>query len=360
MTNVSLQAPQKAKKSFLTKFLTFAALLLASALVYISWLGICTEACGKAHSYRLYGFTFEMFGMVYFPTVATLYFFSNRSVFLSVATAILMSMGIGAELFFIYVQKFLIGHWCPVCLSIAGVLGFASLLFLPAFISQTNINLFDNNSPKGLHMNRLLRTSATFLGIIAGFTFAFAGLGKENELQAEENQIKAEIAFGNPHSPIDVYVFTDWICPACESLEPTFERMTSGIVNKARITFVDDPVHEATLNYTPYNLSFMIHNRPQYFSLRKAMHTLANDKKEPTEQDIAAMASQYGVQVRELPYGAVTMGTKYFDELIKKFNIEGTPTIIVYNRDTKQSKKLEGRPQISQEKVIQAIDALSK
>lgn len=337
-------------------FITLAAMIIATGLAYVSWLGICTEECAKSHSYRLYGFTFEFIGMVYFPALAIAHILSKRyPIFQTLASAMICA-GIGAEILFIYVQKYLIGTWCPICLSIAAVLVVAGLSYFTEFIYE----IVKKRKNKGFLMSCLFRGSLNTFAIAAGFFLAFAGLAHHNELKAEEDAVKMNIAFGNPNSPIDVYIFTDWLCPGCESLEPTFEKTIPVIMPKSHIVFVDDPVHEATLNYTPYNLSFMVNNKAQYFPLRRAMHALANEKKEPTDKDIAAMAAKYGVQLRELNYGTVAMATKYFNHLIKKFNIEGTPTVIVYNRDTKQSKKLEGRPQIDQEKIVEAITALSK
>lgn len=337
-------------------YVSILALCLASALAYVSWLGICTEACAKSHSYRLYGFTFEMIGMVYFPTLLLSLLLSLQYRFLHLVTGLMMASGIGAELFFMYVQKYKIGTWCPLCLSIAAMLLIAATAFYIDYYRESKFQpIF-----KGVSMNRLFSGSIHSLAVIIGFAFAVAGLGQFSELRAEEDAIKMNIAFGNQASPIDVFVFTDWICPACASLEPTFEAMTPKVSKIARLTFVDDPVHEATLNYTPYNLAFMVNNKPQYFKLRTGMHELANDIKAPNDNDISTMAAKYGVQLHELNYGAVSMGVKYFDHLIKKFDIEGTPTVIVYNRNTKKSKKLEGRPQIDEEKILKAIESLSK
>lgn len=342
--------PLLSKGSNIYHHTILAALVIALGLAYISSLGLCTEACAKSHSYRLYGFTFEFIGMLYFPLLTVTHLLSRQKPIFKPVTEYLVFLGVGAEILFLYVQKNLIGTWCPLCISIASMLAIVALIII---FSKPNKELIAGSFMKTTHpLTRHLFAIAT------GFSLAFLGLGQQSELKAEEASVKAHITFGNPNSPIDVFVFTDWLCPACESLEPTFEKTVSAINQKALITFVDDPVHEATLNFTPYNLSFMVNNKDQYFNLRKAMHELANNNKEPTDKDISALAAKFGVTLRELNYGTVAMGSKYFDSLIKQFNIEGTPTVIVYNRTTKESKKLEGKPEIDQEKIVKAIDSL--
>ena len=48
-------------------------------------------------------------------------------------------------------------------------------------------------------------------------TSGFGGTAKFNKLQAAENSVKERITMGNARSPVEVYIFTDWGCPACKS-----------------------------------------------------------------------------------------------------------------------------------------------
>ncbi len=332
----------------LSFYITLFALMSATILSYLSWLGICTEMCGKAHSYRLYDLTFEIIGMVYFPMLVATHLISKYKPFFKTVTSLMICAGIGAEILFIYVQKYLIGHFCPLCLSIAFMLLIAALSIFIPYTSK----LFQ----KGLTMPNIFKGKLHAAMIATGFFISLAGLGQHNELQAEEANVKQEISFGNANSAIDVYIFTDWLCPACEALEPAFEQAIASA--DARFTFVDDPVHEATLNYTPYNLAFMVNSKMKYFSLRKAMHELANDTKAPTQDQIASMASKNGATLKELNYGTVAVASKFFEELIKKYKVEGTPTIVIVNSKTSHIKKLEGFPQIDKDKILNAIKAL--
>jgi len=99
----------------------------------------------------------------------------------------------------------------------------------------------------------------TASAIVIGFLLAFFGLTKVDVLQAAENSIKDSVAFGNAKSDIDVYFFSDWQCPACRQVEPKLKELIPLITKRARLTFVDFTIHPSSLNFSPYNLSFMVH-----------------------------------------------------------------------------------------------------
>ena len=53
------------------------------------------------------------------------------------------------------------------------------------------------------------------------------------------------------------------------------------------------------------------------------------------------------------------MGSKYFDHLVRHYDVEGTPTVVVANKINKKSKKLEGSTEITQANILKAIADLS-
>ncbi len=339
-------------------YYTIAALLVAAmALTIVSWLRICSEACADSHSYRLFGLTFEDVGMVFFPIMLLMHLLSRRLPLLGTLAAWALAATLGAEAMFIYLQKYIIGHWCPVCLLIATTLLLgAAIYFYGYYVNFKNILI---RREKELVMINVTKGCVGMIAMAVGFVLAFTGIAKHSELQAEENSVVAQIAFGKANSQIEVYVFTDWECPACRSLEGVFEAMAPAIMQRARLTFVDDPVHAASLNFTPYNLSFMIYNKANYFALRNALSNLSETTKAPTQEQVAALAAKQGVKFTQLSYADVAMGTKYYDQLVDQYKVEGTPTVVVVNSATKKSQKLEGTSEISQANVLKAIDTLS-
>lgn len=314
-------------------------ILGGAILTLISWMKLCSTYCSSAHNYRLFGVPFEVTGAFFFLALGVLHVLRKTKLML-----LLIALGLGAELYFIFLQKTAIGTWCPVCLSIAFCIACLGLCYLTIY----------NNQPHEEFMHPLPLLAFT---LIFGFASSFLGVGKIDQLAAEESSLKEEIKFGNRTSPISIYVFTDWACPACRSVEPALEAMAPAITKQAQVTFVDAVVHPETLNYAPYNISFMAHNKPQYFQIRDALGKLSLKNKKPTDQDISAAVAPLGVTFQEIPYEDVALTMKYFDELVDKLKVTGTPTVAIINDTTKKGKKLSGK-EITEANVLKAIQAL--
>lgn len=349
---------QTSTQSSTTYWVAGVALLCACGLTLMSWLQLCVQSCAEGHSYRLFGCTFESIGLTLFPIVTLLHFLSKKVVILSLVTGWLLCGMLGAEVIFIYTQKYKIGSWCPVCLVIAAALLVAGLAYLYDYYKGFKRSL--ENPERGPIMVNIYKGLTGIGFFVIGFLLAFAGTAKCSPLQAAENNIKQGLTFGDPDSNIEVYVFTDWSCPACRSLEPVFESMAPKVMKVAKLTFVDDPVHPETLNFTPYNVSFMVHNKDQYFKLRQALTELSEETKAPTDKQVEALASKLGVTYKQLSYADVALANKFFSHLIKQLDVEGTPTIVVVNQETQKGKKLAGAPKITEANVMKAIRSLSK
>lgn len=329
----------------ITYWIASFLILAIGALTLISALKLCSETCNAAHDYRLYGLPFEVFGVILFFTLATIHYFAKMSKNALFLGTLVLTTSVGAESYFIYLQKYIIGAFCPVCLSIAATLFLLFICYgILMFLGGTMLRSLKN------------------LSLIALFGFgaftAFLGISKIDKLEAVENAIKEKIKFGDLNSPIEVYVFTDWACPACRAAEARIEAMAPAIMKKAQLTFVDTVVHPETLNYAPYNISFMVSSKGKYFQIRDALTKLSLGTKKPTDQEIAKTVAPLGVKYHELPYEDVSTCMKYFDELVDRFKITGTPTIAIVNRSAKKGKKLAGVEELTEANVINAIDAL--
>lgn len=348
---------QQHLKSF-SYWLTSIALLAASILSLVSLLNLCSQACAEGHSYRIFGLTFEAVGLSILPMLTLIHLLSAFFPVLSPIVGCVLCSTLGAEVMFIYLQKYKIGSWCPICLSIAASLGLASLPFFVNYFKQFKSSL--NYPERGQIMLHIYKGLSGIGFFVIGFILAFSGVGKYSQLQAAENNIKEKICFGNQSSPIEVYIFTDWACPACKSLEPMLEKIFPKITAQAKVTFVDDPVHPETLNFTPYNVSFMINNRSHYLDLRHALLKISEDTKEPSEQQVQALAAKLGQKYTPLKYADIALANKYFTHLITTLNVEGTPTVVVVNKNTQKGKKLPGASKITEANITNAIKTLSK
>lgn len=346
----SLKSP-----NWLYYFLTIP-IIAGFILSIISWLHLCSSTCIEGHNYRIYGFAFETLGFAFFPIITIMHVFSRKFPVLSTFVGWSICAALGSEIMFIYVQKYNIGSWCPVCLSIAASLAIAGMIsFYGYYINFKNSIEKENREEI---MNSIYKGFSGICFFVIGFVFAFGGIAKYNKLQAMENDIQSKIAFGNLNSPIEVYIFTDWACGGCRSIEPTLEALAPKIMKKAKLTFIDQEVHPATLNYIPYNLSFMINNKSKYFELRRALTKLSLQTKEPTDTQVEALATHLGTQYKQLNYADVQVGTKYFERLVKQLNVEGTPSVVVISKNNKKGKKLEGAEEITEANIMRAIDSL--
>lgn len=318
-------------------------LILASGiLILISWMELCSSYCTNAHNYRLFGAPFEVAGAVFFLFVGGLHFFRKTNLVL-----MLIAVGFGAEAYFIFLQKIVIGTWCPVCLSIAFCIACLGLCYFIIF----------KNQPNKEFMHPFRFTLLLTFSLIFGIASSFSGVRKIDELGAAEDSVKERIKFGNRSSPVAVYVFTDWACPACRAVGPALEAMAPKLAQEAQLTFVDAVVHPETLNYAPYNISFMVNNKPQYFQIRNVLEKLSMINRKPTDQEIAESVAPLGVIPHELPYEDVALTMKYFEELVEKLKVTGTPTVAIINEETKKEKKLSGR-EITEANVLNAIRTL--
>lgn len=333
-------------------------ILAGLILSIISWLEICSDECAATHLYRLYGLKLEDIGLVFFPILLILHFGSLFRPILSTLVGIMLAGALGSEVIFIYAQKVLIGHWCPVCLSIAASIAVIALAYFLGYISALKSHV--NESRRSEIMFNLRKGLSTGAFILFGCLFAFFGLAKVDELQAAENSIKESLAFGNAKSGIDVYFFSDWQCPACRQVEPKLKQLMPTITKNAQLTFVDFTIHPSSLNYTPYNLSFMIHNKGKYLELRDALTTLSTETETPTDEQVEKIAQKENVRYKQLNYSDVALGIKYFKTLGTEFDIDSTPTLVIVNEKTKKGKKLYGVAEITAENITKAIDKLKE
>ena len=349
---------ESTKQSLAVYIIAAIALLAACVLTFLSYLQLCSQACAEGHSYRLFGLPFETVGLVLFPSTLLMHLLSRKFGTLTLLTGWALCSMLGAEIIFIYVQKYKIGSWCPVCLSIAAVLSVAALAYLYDYYKGFKLSL--ENLERGPIMINAYKSLTGFGFFFIGLLVAFGGIAKYSPLEAAENKIQDNIAFGNTNSNVEVYVFTDWNCPACRSIEPLLESLSPKIMKDAKLIFVDNPIHPESLNFTPYNVAFMINNKDKYFQLRDKLTKLSVDTKTPTDDQVIALAAKLGVKYKQLNYADVALANKYFSHLINQLDVEGTPTVVIVNKDTQKGKKLGGAQKITEENIMKNIHTINK
>lgn len=339
---------------------TFGLITLAICcgiiLTFVSWFRVCTGSCEEGHNWRFFGMPFEVPGLLFFISLLFLHFYSLKIPHLAFYGGLMTVGALGSEAYFIYIQKAVIGTWCPVCLSIAACIFAAFVGYGSAFVSDLAIAIKQKN--KGEIMNNIWKGISILSIFVLGFFMSIIGTSRFNPLEAAENTIKESLIFGQKDSPIEVYIFTDWACPACRQLEPEIEKMVPLLMKKSRLTFVDHAIHTETLNYSPYNVSFMIKNKDKYLELREALTKLSIEQPAPTDEQVEKIAEKLHTKYQQLHFSDITLSQKYFKQLGKQFGVSKTPTLVVINRETKKGKRLVGGD-ITEANVLKAIDSLS-
>ena len=332
-------------------FIIVLACLGALILSLVSWLRLCSESCSEVHNWRFLGLPFEYVGALFFGPLLLLLGFAKTNPRLMTLSGFCVAAAAGSELKFISLQKYQIGSWCPVCLSIATCVFIAT----NGFYSEIRYRLTERENERTTErIHRIVPLLYWVFLLAAVFCLRF------DPLLAAENTIKQGVSFGLKDSSMEVYVFTDWACPACRQLEPELEKTLADALSKTRVTFVDDALHTATLNYSPYNVSFMIKNKPEYFKLRAALTALALSTPTPTDAQVAELAQKEGVKYQQLNFADITLSQKYFKQLAKQFGVVKTPTVVIVNMTAKKGKKLSGLQEISASNLNKAIDSLEK
>jgi hypothetical protein len=331
------------------------SLIAGFILSILSWFELCVEHCSANQEYRLFGLPFAFVGMMFFVVTLIVHFFSKRFPNLSSLTSWLLATALGSEILFILIQKYDIGHWCPVCLSIAACVGIAYLTQAFSYFKTFYLAI-----QKGEIMSVIKQSLASLSFIVLGFLVAFIGVSKVNEAEAAMTDMKSRLLFGSKTSPVEVYFVTDWFCNSCKKIEPQIEKILPDIQKQAAFFFVDYPIHKKSMNFTPYNLAFLLNSKSQYLQARHALADLTHKTETPHDEDVARAVKPLGVPFKELSFLDVKSGMDFFDKIVEKYNLSSTPTIIITNTKNNKVMKFEGTDEISAQKVLDAIHTLSQ
>lgn len=103
--------------------------LLVSIFIVIEELCLAT-ACRDTAVFTIFGVGMGWFGIAYFSLILILLWLRNSVHWLDWALSAMVFAGIGAEFRLLWIQKYVIGSWCPLCVTICIALFFAAMLLL--------------------------------------------------------------------------------------------------------------------------------------------------------------------------------------------------------------------------------------
>jgi hypothetical protein len=88
------------------------------------------SACRDTASFTLFGLNMGVFGIGYFSLLLIVLWLRRRDGRLDLLLSALVFSGIGAEFRLLWIQKFIIGGWCPLCVTICIALFAAAILLV--------------------------------------------------------------------------------------------------------------------------------------------------------------------------------------------------------------------------------------
>jgi len=325
---------------------------LAAALAFSVLLavGLCTDACKATAAWTIFGIDFPLFGIGFFLLCLLLFRLRDRPVFRVFFPAVIAGAW-GAEITFLYVQHSIIKRWCPMCLAVAFCVCVVGIVRSVGYFTSMGKQLESGRGAMARHLSKGILLAAL---MIAGAFGSFLALGNPAASHAET----LPLALGRQDSEIEVYVFTDWFCPACRQADPDLEKAYPNIMKRAKLLFIDQPIHAQSMNFIPYNLSFLVREKAKYLEIRKALQRLATRTNEPTPEDVRKAVAPLGVTYRPLNYADVDAGIRYFRSLAQAFGVEGTPAVVVHNRRTGSTKMLLGVRELSYANIIMTVSGV--
>jgi len=333
------------KPPILITILIIAGIVLA----ILSGTDLCNfGGCTTAHQYRFFVFKLPILGLLYFSALGAAV---AASVFIPAfekTLPVLVAVGVGAEITMIHLQKNVIQAWCPLCLGIAAVVCLLAIL-----VARKQYLEARRLSPMNVkwYASRFLLLA---VACAAGFFTSFYGITNPEATAAGQ----MDTSLGKQGSKVEVYIFSDWLCPVCVLVEPAIEAAFPALEKKTKIFFIDKPIHQEAMNFVPYHLSFLVNEKPKYLKLRHALFTLAKKSKNPTVAEVNAAIAPLGVTYKQLSFMEVTQLMGQSQSLANQYKVNATPTIVVSNVFTKKSKTLIGSKDITREKLLEAVKSV--
>jgi uncharacterized membrane protein len=326
------------------RIFVLSLLTLGLGLSIISATDLCNfGGCNETHQYRLLGLSFPAVGVTFFTLAGLLCAltgrFSNAEYFLN----LLLAGAGGAEINMILLQKNVIKAWCPVCLAIAAVI---YLLLLSNFVRY----FLTRKENFNMKLRNVFKPLSIIVVALFSFMVTFSGIAKPDAVAGQLN-----FSLGNQQSKLEIYLFSDWLCPVCVRVEGVIEPLYPTLSHKAKFFFVDKIIHPEAANLVPYHLSFAAYEKDKYLQLRKALFAVAQKTKNPTHDDIMTAIAPQKIAYKQLTFLDVTqqMGTSL--KLAEQFRVSSTPTLIIRNSKTNKMKVLVGSGEITSALIQKGI-----
>lgn len=126
-------------------------------------------ACRDTASFTFFGVGIGWIGIAYFSLMLLVLWLRQKKRVLGIVLTALVFSGVGAELRLLWIQKYIIGSWCPLCVTISCALFCAALVLS---IEKVQIGL--TGQDRGKSLPRWLAFVSAM--IATGLALAVAGI----------------------------------------------------------------------------------------------------------------------------------------------------------------------------------------
>ncbi len=248
---------------------------------------------------------------------------------------IILAAGIGGE-FFLIGYQISQSIFCPYCLV------FALTLILAFAVNHRRTALETTGWRKFVYLlgdvqvrfKGVPKTVPLSLATVSGFlAFVLAFTGSPVPVYAAESPLP--IVYGS--GPAEVRLYSDYFCFPCQTLEDDAEALLGQVIarRKARILFVDTPIHKETALYARYFL-YATWSEPGYERAEKARKALFSAAKDGigNETELMNYLKAKGIKTVQCPT------TDYFNALtdyLKKDRVDSTPTCVIVTPEGKRT-----------------------
>lgn len=127
------------------------------------------KACRDTAAFTVFGMNMGIFGIIYFSLLLTLQWNVQRSIWIERIMFSTVFAGFGAELRLLWIQKFVIGSWCPLCVTICIALVSGALVMLAGKFRELSVK-----DSRSVFAREWLPIAVIMAAI--GFFVAFAGV----------------------------------------------------------------------------------------------------------------------------------------------------------------------------------------
>jgi predicted DsbA family dithiol-disulfide isomerase/uncharacterized membrane protein len=326
------------------RLVVLALLTIGLSLSIISGTDLCNfGGCTEAHQYRLLGLSFPAVGIAFFTLAVLLVTLANRFSPAELLFNLLLAGAGGAEINMILLQKNVIKAWCPVCL------GIAALIYLLLLVNLVRLCIY-RKEKFTMNAKNVCKPLSILAVALFSFMVTFSGIAKPDASASQLN-----MSVGNQQSKLEIYLFSDWLCPVCVKVEGVIESVYPTLSHKAKITFVDKIIHPEAANFVPYHLSFAAHEKDKYLQLRKALFALAQKSRNPTNDDVMAAVAPLKIVYKQLSFLDVTQLMAVSQKRAEQFKVTSTPTMVIRNSKTGKNRILVGSTEITPDLIMKAI-----